>query len=152
MPGGCSTKWERADTAMTMDELATILGDALDDERKAEAFYAVVIAKFGAVRPFINIIEAERRHAAALLRQFDRLGLPVPPNRWLGRLAPPETLRDACAAAIAAEQENIALYDRLLPRIDDAAVAQVLGNLQRASRENHLPAFQRWLARHDERT
>ena len=136
---------------MTLDEIATILGDALDDQRWAEAFYAVVIAKFGTVRPFITIIEAERRHGDALLRQFDRLGLPVPPNRWLGRMPPPETLRDACAAAIAAGQDNIALYDRLLPEIDDAAVAQVLGNLQRTARENHLPAFQRWLARHDER-
>ena len=37
---------------------------ALDDEYRAEAIYDAVMQKFGEVRPFINIIEAERRHAA----------------------------------------------------------------------------------------
>ena len=55
---------------MASIELAKILLDALDDERKAEASYAVVIDKFGPVRPFSNIIEAEQRHASALERQL----------------------------------------------------------------------------------
>ena len=41
--------------------LEAVLLEALDDERKAEATYAAVIEKFGEVRPFINIIDAERR-------------------------------------------------------------------------------------------
>jgi hypothetical protein len=49
--------------------LEALLGDALDDEYKAEATYAAVITRFGPVRPFINIVEAERRHAGALIRQ-----------------------------------------------------------------------------------
>ena len=36
---------------------------ALEDEYRAEAMYEAVIEDFGEVRPFINIIEAERRHA-----------------------------------------------------------------------------------------
>jgi rubrerythrin len=128
--------------------LETVLGVALDDEYKAEATYAAVIARFGDVRPFINIVLAERRHADALLRQCARLGFVPRANRWAGKVAAPATLRDACAQAIAAEEENIALYDRLLPGVTDRQARMVLENLQAASRDRHLPAFRRGLARH----
>lgn len=128
--------------------LATILSDALEDERKAEATYDAVIAKFGPVRPFVNIVEAEQRHSAAIERQMQRLGLGIPENNWRSRLIqPPASLSDACAQAIEAEVENIALYDRLIPQVGDSAVKQVLQNLQDASRNNHLPAFRRCMAR-----
>jgi hypothetical protein len=68
-----------------------ILGDALDDEYKAEATYDAVIARFGPVRPFINIVEAERRHARALIRQCERLGIVPRPNRWAGKISAPAT-------------------------------------------------------------
>lgn len=129
------------------ETLEEILRDALEDERKAEATYAAVIARFGPVRPFINIIEAERRHSGAIIRQMQRLGLPVPQDDWAGKGQAPATLAEACEMAIAAEIDNIALYDRLIPQIADPAVRQMLGNLQAASRENHLPAFRRCLAR-----
>jgi rubrerythrin len=133
---------------MSAPDLRIVLLDALEDERKAEATYEAVIAKFGPIRPFINIVEAEQRHAAALERQMQRLGMEVPENRWdAGKIAPSASLADACAMAIEAEIENIALYDRLIPQIDDPTVRQVLQSLQDASRNNHLPAFRRCLAR-----
>ncbi|OYY77177.1 MAG: DUF2202 domain-containing protein [Sphingomonas sp. 28-62-20] len=132
----------------TSTSLAAILGDALDDEYKAEATYAAVIERFGPVRPFINIVEAERRHADALLGQCARLGLVPIPNRWAGKVAAPETLQDACRDAIAAEVENIALYDKLLPNVTDVQAREVLERLQAASRDRHLPAFMRCLDRH----
>jgi hypothetical protein len=131
---------------MTTD-LETLLGDALDDEYKAEATYAAVIARFGAVRPFINIVEAERRHVGALLRQCERLGFLPRANRWASTVAAPATLREACAEAIAAEVDNIALYDRLLPGVTNPEVRAVLERLQAASRDRHLQAFRRCLAR-----
>ena len=85
---------------MVSADLTTILLDALDDERKAEATYAAVIAKFGPVQPFSNIIGAEQRHAAALERQLERLGVPVPPNPWRGKGTAPSSLADACESAI----------------------------------------------------
>jgi rubrerythrin len=132
---------------MQSEDLAHILREALLDERKAQASYAAVIERFGPVRPFINILEAERRHAAALERQMERLGIEVPPDLWPRTEAAPSSLEAACEAAIAAEIENIALYDRLIPSIADAAVKQVLEALQAASRDRHLPAFRRRLAR-----
>ncbi|OWQ96370.1 ferritin-like domain-containing protein [Sphingopyxis witflariensis] len=133
---------------MPAPDLRTVLLDALEDERKAEATYGAVIAKFGPVRPFINIVEAEQRHAAALERQIQRLGMEIPENPWqAAKIALPPSLADACAMAIEAEIENIALYDRLIPQIDDPIVRQVLQNLQDASRNKHLLAFRRCLAR-----
>lgn len=129
--------------------LEAVLLEALDDERKAEATYAAVIRKFGEVRPFTNIIAAERRHSAAIERQMVRLGFPIPTNVWEGRGSAPATLAEACRMAIEAEIENIALYDRLPPTIPDDVVRQVLQNLPDASRDNHLLAFRRCLEREE---
>ena len=136
---------------MATSKLANILLDALEDERKAEATYAAVIEKFGPVRPFSNIIEDEQRHAAALERQLARLGIDVPPDPWTGKVAAPASLAQACESAVQGEIENIALYDRLIPMVDDPAARQVMENLQAASRERHLPAFRQCLERERDR-
>lgn len=131
--------------ATTFDRKA--LEEALDDEYRAEATYQAIIDKFGAVRPFINIIEAERRHAGMVKRQYARLGIEAPENPYLGEIEAPESLLDACKNGVEAEIENIALYDRLLPKVSDPQVRETLGRLQAASRDNHLPAFQRCVDR-----
>ncbi len=132
---------------MTEIELKQILLEALDDERKAEATYAAVIEKFGPVRPFINIISAERRHAAAIENQMERLEFEVPETPSSGKVDAPSSLTAACEQAINAEIETVAHYDRLIPLIEDAGVRHVLTRLRDASRDNHLPAFRRRLAR-----
>ncbi|GAB4476445.1 MAG: hypothetical protein OHK0018_07280 [Erythrobacter tepidarius] len=127
---------------------AAALRAALDDEYRAEATYAAVIAAFGEVRPFINIIEAERRHAAQVKDQLDRLGMPYTrANPYLGRLTAPATVLAACEQGVAAEIENIALYDRILPTIKNPQVRETLTRLQSASHERHFPAFERCVAR-----
>lgn len=58
---------ELEETAMSLTpETIAALAEALDDEYKARATYAKVIERFGPVRPFVNIIKAEERHAQAL--------------------------------------------------------------------------------------
>ena len=127
---------------------ASALRFALDDEYRAEATYAAVIEKFGEVRPFINIIEAERRHASQAKTELDRLGISYDAtNPYLGKIEAPATLLAACEQGVSAEIENIALYDRLLPTIQDDDVRATLADLQWASRERHLPAFQRCVSR-----
>ncbi len=129
------------------DKTVSALTEALEDEYKARATYRKVIETFGPVRPFTNIMEAEGRHASALIRQFERLGLQPPEDTWEGRIDAPASLIAACEAAIADEIENAAMYDRLLAIVDDPAVRNVLLNLQDASQNRHLPAFRRCLAR-----
>lgn len=120
---------------------------ALDDEYKAEATYDAILDAYGPVRPFVNIVEAERRHADMVKAQYARFGMDVPENPYRGTIAAPESLLAACEAGVEAEIENIALYDRILPTIKDDSVRVTLERLQAASRDNHLPAFQRCVAR-----
>ncbi len=128
----------------SLSDLRDRLIEALDDERKAIATYQGVIARFGPVRPFVNIVEAERRHAAALIVLFERYHLPVPENAWHGALIEiPNNLQEACRRGVEAEVQNIAMYDRLLDATPEPDVRRVLLNLQSASRDRHLPAFQR---------
>lgn len=121
--------------------------EALDDEYKARATYAAVLERFGPVRPFVNIIAAEERHARALERLLARDGRPVPADPYAAGVTPPATLEEALATGVQAEIENRALYDRLKRMTDRPEVLRVFANLGRASQENHLPAFQRALSR-----
>jgi len=78
-------------------DAATIeaLHGALDDEFKAHATYRKVIEPFGPVRPFVNIVEAEHRHAEALLALLARAGV-----------APPRDTLLPCAIAAASLNRN----------------------------------------------
>ena len=124
-----------------------VLHEALDDEYKAWSTYSQVIADFGEVRPFINIRDAEGRHIQALLRLFDAYGLPVPTNPWPAKVERYANLLAACQAGVAAEIENAEMYDRLLANTTRPDILTVLRNLQEASQERHLPAFQRCVQR-----
>lgn len=136
-----------AETAVANEDIAALL-TALDDEYKAEATYEAVLAKFGDARPFINIIEAERMHQSMAIDELERLGAEYPrTNPYAGKIAAPATLLEACETGIVAEEENVALYDRILPGVNDSQVRTVLERLQAASRDRHLPAFQRCVAR-----
>lgn len=134
-----------------MSELNTserqALRDALDDEYKAWATYDQVIRDFGEVRPFINIRDAEARHIAALRALFERYGLEAPANAWAGRVPRYESMREACEAGVEAETANVALYDRLMRSTNRSDILAIFGNLQRASQERHLRAFQRCATR-----
>lgn len=126
---------------------AAALIEALQDEYRARATYRSVIEAFGPVRPFINIVESEDRHVAALLRHFDRLGLKPPTDEWNERVRPPRSLEDACSAAVRAEMENAVMYERLRNQVEDVGVRRTLSRLQEASQRHHLRAFQRCRAR-----
>ncbi|MDR9437298.1 MAG: DUF2202 domain-containing protein [Thiohalophilus sp.] len=130
------------------ETLTEILTEAIEDEYKARATYRRVLEEFGDVRPFSNIVEAEQRHINALLVLFTEYGLRVPEDNWPDRVETPATLLAACQEGVAAEIGNATMYDRLLAASSDYPdIQSVLRNLQRASQENHLPAFQRCVER-----
>lgn len=124
--------------------------EALDDEHKAHATYAQVLEDFGPVRPFDNIVESEARHIEALTQVMERYEVPVPENPWPGRVPRYGSVTEACAAAVEAEVENAALYDRLLGAVERPDIRTVLQSLQEASQERHLPAFRRGQERGDD--
>lgn len=124
------------------DATRDALLEALADGRKAEATYAAVLAKFGAVDPFLTIADMEHRDQEALLELFRAHKVEIPPNPHPGAPpATPATLPEACALGVDIEEASIALYERLLSRVRESDVRMVFSHLQEASRSRHLPAF-----------
>jgi hypothetical protein len=130
-------------TSTLDDDERQALCDTLDDEYKAHATYEQVIRDFGPVRPFVNIVEAEARHASALLSLFEKYGITPPENRWLGKVPRFSSVHEACVASIQGEIENVALYDRVLKSTQRPDILSVYQALRSASQDRHLPAFQR---------
>lgn len=129
-------------------QLEAILTEAIDYDYKAQAIYRLVLQQFGEIAPFANIVAAEGRHIEALLTLFKKYSIPVPVGEWPTKAEAPGSIREACETGVSAEIENAAMYDRLLEAAADYPDVQtVLRNLQRASQENHLPAFQRSMTR-----
>jgi hypothetical protein len=77
-----------------------------------------------------------------LISQAEKRGVEVPANPGLTTAVSFDSLTDACAAGVAAEIADAALYDELMPVTTHADLLQVYQNLQSASLENHLPAFE----------
>jgi hypothetical protein len=144
LAGGLGAAPSRAAEARLDDAtLKSVLG-ALADERRNEAQYHRVLADLGSVRPFSNAVWAEGRHAAMLEEVLRAHGAEVPPAAPAGApLASHATRKDACAAAVESERQNVALYDAAIVPGLPPDVARVFEHNRMASREHHLPAFER---------
>ncbi len=118
------------------------LSEALNEEYHALAVYEAVMQQFGAVQPFVSIAKSEKNHIAALLNLYTRYGLTAPAAPVFTNLPTFDTLEAACAAGAAAEIADAALYDRLFETVAAANVVRVFTNLQSASLNQHLPAFE----------
>ena len=127
-------------------DLAALLALALQEEYKAEMLYRSVLGTFGPeTAPFALIAEAEVRHVEALQMLFARRQLAPPASTWqVSRFRTFVSVPLACAAGVLAEREDAAFYTPYLSRTDlPQDVRNVFTNLQAASLENHLPAFER---------
>ena len=123
-------------------ETIEYLQAAIADERKALATYEAVIAKFGNVKPFINIIRAEEQHISMLKALFDKYDIEIPADKTtVGVL--PATLAEVCAVGVQAEIDNDQLYQDMIPAIEEQDIKDIFNALADASRNMHLPAFER---------
>jgi len=122
--------------------LETLTGP--EGEYAAYASYAAVIKKYGEVEPYLHIMEAEGRHITALQRQLDKYGIAYPAeNPYLGQIEAPESLLEAAQAWAEGEIANVEMYAQLLSVVEEYSdITRVFLNLQRASQEAHLPAFE----------
>jgi hypothetical protein len=135
-----------------LEKLKQALEEALADEYKARATYQLVLQKFGQIRPFVNILQSEERHIQALFSLFQKYQIPIPIDTWKDRVEMPDSVLSACEAGVQAEIENGEMYERLLAMTEEYPdVQRVFMNLQRASQQNHLRAFQRCVQRFDVR-
>lgn len=113
------------------------------DERRAQAFYGAVLEKHGQVRPFTNILNAEKRHEQAVATLMDRYGVSKPSKESTDVPGVPATIAECAKLSAQVERDNVAMYDRLLKDVSEPDVRAVLENLRAASLNNHLPAFER---------
>lgn len=140
--GGPHMACPAGEGALSEVTLAAI-GRALGDERSAEAKYDAIEGALGSVLPFRRIELAERRHAWALEQLLLAHGAAVPPASSAAPSIHVANLQEACALGVQSEKDNIALYDELSKGDLPADVRCVFEHLQAASRERHLPAFER---------
>lgn len=116
---------------------------ALNDEYLAIATYEQVNKDHSSPRPFVNIVEAEKRHAEQLKQLFVKYGVTIPENPWTGNAPKFANISEACKAGVAGEIRNRDLYTKLFRSTERKDIIDVYKYLQRASEENHMPAFER---------
>lgn len=115
---------------------------AIEEEFGAQALYQSVLDKFGNISPFNDIVLSEARHASVLINQAQKYGIPVPEFPSSEGLPAFETLDEACQAGVDAEIADAELYDELMSFTTNSALIRVYTNLQKASLDSHLPAFE----------
>lgn len=129
-------------TATLSEQEAADLALAIQEEYTAMNTYQAIMAELGEIQPFSRIARSEQQHVNALIRVAERFGVEVPENA--GAIADIEwtTFAEACQLGVTFEQMDADLYDELLPNTTNPALIRVYTNLQRASLNNHLPAFE----------
>jgi len=131
-------------TPTLSDEAATALVYALagdEGEYAARARYKAIIAKFGPLQPFVNILKAEEQHITVLKQQCAKYGVAIPEDTVVATV--PDVLLDAAKDAAEYEVLNAAMYEELLPVVASyPSLVTTFTNLGTASEENHLVALE----------
>ena len=136
---------QRVDPNDPQPVLSQALRIAANDEFEAYNTYSNVIAKFGNVLPFSNIINSEINHYNEIILLMQKYGVEAPIVEQ-AKVQLPNTLQECCEIAVAAEIDNIALYDDLLMYVNEPDVRDLFYRIQAASFNNHLPAFRACVA------
>ena len=146
---GPSNKWSQQANANAMTMTTTLseqeaadLALAIQEEYAAMNTYQAIMNELGEIQPFLRIARSEQQHVNALIRVAERFGVEVPENA--GEVADIEwtTFEEACQLGVTFEQIDADLYDELLPNTTNPILIRVYTNLQSASLNNHLPAFE----------
>ena len=118
------------------------LTEAILEEYGALNLYGYIQSEYGYNTPFDSIAQSEENHANSLIRTAEKYGMTVPQNPGLEQVPTYSSMEEACQAGVAAEIADADLYDELLQLTDKTDLQRVFTNLQTASLDNHLPAFE----------
>ena len=132
----------RVDPNSSVSIVDQLLRIAIYDEYHAYETYRKVIEKFGNQMPFTNIIESEIKHYEELIVLAEKYNVSIPLNDWSEKITLPNTLLECCEVGVAAEIDNIQMYDNLLLYANEYPdIQDTIYRLQAASYNDHLPAF-----------
>ncbi len=126
------------DTVYSLEEMLVF---AIQDEYLAQAEYNAIIATFGEVKPFTNIVLAEQTHIDLLLPLFVTYGIEVPANLAADAVVIPDSITSALATGIDAETANIAMYTTFLAQTDLPEDVRAVFEYLLSASESHLSAF-----------
>ncbi|MCK9337989.1 MAG: DUF2202 domain-containing protein [Arcobacteraceae bacterium] len=140
----------KVDPSYPLPTMIQALRIALYDEYHAKAVYLKVLQTFGNVLPFSNIVQAEQRHIDELLFLFVKYGIEPVVDDWANKIIIEATLVENCEIGVAAEIENVKMYDDLIPYAQQPDVLDTFYRLQAASYNNHLPAFRQCVANYSQ--
>lgn len=146
-PRGLATQASQAgmtgvNTAPLSGAEAEGLQNAILEEMGAVNTYQEVIATLGSGTVFDRIARSEQMHVNALIRVAERHGVSIPENNGETAGFVYTTLAEACALGAQFEQIDADLYTELMANTENLALTRVYTNLQRASLQNHLSAFE----------
>ena len=133
----------KKDSDLTVEDMLTY---AIQDEYMAQATYDYIISEFGNNRPFSNIINSEANHIELLKPLLEKYAS-IPTNNAKDIILNFETIQEAYKAGVAAEIDNIKMYETFLSKELPDDVKVVFTELLNASK-NHLQAFSRKISRY----
>lgn len=115
---------------------------AIVEEYMAYNTYAAIIDEYGQVAPFSRIVNAEQKHASALIRLADYYSVEVPENEGKTFDFTYTTLAEACQVGVEIETLDAADLQKLISETENPNLIKVYTNLMKASLEKHLVAFE----------
>ncbi len=133
-----------ADNSLTLDEM---MHYAIQDEWIARGEYVAIMEKFAVQNPYANIKRSEETHIGYMENLFKAKGMTVPANNSQPYIHLPANLLEAAKAGVAAEVDNIAMYEKFLAQPDLPADVKDVFQMLKNGSVNHLAAFQRQVDR-----
>jgi hypothetical protein len=122
------------------DPVTDAMDAMIQEEYRSAAEYERLGHDVGAVQPFAGWAETERAHAELIGWLYRDRQRPVPASRWNAAALPQRrTLPQACAAALAAEERAITLYDGYLGRELPSDVRRVFRHNRNVGALQHVP-------------
>jgi len=130
-------------TPDTTYDLETMLNFAIQSEYLAKAEYEAIIAAYGEIRPFTNILSAENTHIDLLLPLFEAYGFEVPADNASASVVLPDSITAAIATGIEAEKATIAMYEAFLAQADLPDDARTTFEYLLQASQRHLVSLQK---------
>ena len=131
-----------ATLAIAATDTRALLDEAYQDELKAYIRYEGIIEQFGEVSPFVNLVEAERRHLDHLADLYIARGM-TPASVSEPAAVMYLSVTAACQVSLEAEKDNVVVLDRLMKESVDTDIKDTLKWIRDASAERHIPALER---------
>jgi hypothetical protein len=117
---------------------------ALEHEYRGFALHDRLAGDFGPAPRLDHIRDIESAHIETLEVLHKRFRIPVPGKPRHLHIHRFRDAVHACAFAIEAEREHLAVYRLLIETARDACVLAELRNLERECRDGRLPALRAW--------